>query len=199
LEQGLYHYGHGETALALSLWKQALEIDPRNEVAREYLSIEFGPSWDDKLKPKEKPGPRQAGTIKPPAKPKKSHLADFDLGTQHLKGGRPESAFSIFSMLADKEPENTTYKSHLELSKNAAVKSFLKEIGAISEVPMLRAELSSITDLNLTEEQGFILSLINGETSFEDIVYLSPVAPFTTFSTLKRFFETGLIGLKPRE
>jgi hypothetical protein len=42
LEQGLYRYGIGETGVAVDLWRQVVQIDPENEVAREYLSIELG-------------------------------------------------------------------------------------------------------------------------------------------------------------
>ena len=195
LEQGLYHYGHGEIGMAVELWKQVLQIDPKNEVAREYLGIELGESWSEKISDKGKT-PLEKMPVYEPVKPKKMHRAEFSLAQQHLRAGKPEAAFSLFSMLAEQEPENSAYISFLDLSKCALVRQFLKKTGSFDKVPVLKASLSKLTELKLSEEQGFILSLINGETSIEDIVYLSPVPPFTTFSTLKYFLEKGLIAIK---
>ena len=44
LERGLYHYGLGEVGKALQLWHEVLALDPRNELAREYIKIETGPA-----------------------------------------------------------------------------------------------------------------------------------------------------------
>jgi hypothetical protein len=199
LEEGLYHYGHGETGLAVELWKQVLELDPKNEVAREYLSIELGETWSDKLGAGEKRPALEKVQVYETVKPKRNTRPEFQLAQQHLKAGKPEAAFSLFATLAEQEPENTAYISFLDLSKCALVKQFLQKAGSFDKVPVLRTSLSQLTGHKLTEEQGFILSMINGETNFEDIVYLSPVSPFITFYTLKSFLEKGLIGIKAQE
>ena len=199
LEQGLYHYGHGEIGLAVEMWKQVLEIDHKNEVAREYLGIELGSSWSEKIRDRDKKSAPEKMPIYEPVQPQKAHRAEFSLAQQHLRAGKPESAFSLFSTLAEQEPENPAYISFSELSKAALIKEFLKKAGSFEKVPVLKTSLSKLTEFNLTEEQGFILSLINGETSFEDIVYLSPVPPFLTFSSLWHFLEQGLIAIKAEE
>jgi len=199
LEQGLYHYGHGEIGIAVELWKKVLELDPKNDVAREYLSIELGPAFEEKLSVKKKHIPTGKPPTHIPEQPKKSHRAEFSLGLQHLKAGKPEPAYSLFNALHDEEPDNPAYPAYIELSKTAIVKSFLKQVGDFGKVPVLKVSLSELTEYNLTEEQGFILSLINGETSLEDIIYLSPTPPFLTFSSLKHFLHTGLIVLKDKE
>jgi hypothetical protein len=196
LEQGLYHYGHGEIGNAVELWKQVLRLDPKNEVAREYLSIELGESWSEQIGDRAKTPNLEKLPVYESAKPKKTHSAEFMLAQQHLKAGKPEAAFTIFSMLAGQEPENSAYISFLDLSKCTLVRQFLKNAGSFDKKPVLKASISKLTSLKLTEEQGFILSLINGETSIEDIVYLSPVPPFTTFFTLKLFLEKDLIEIK---
>jgi tetratricopeptide (TPR) repeat protein len=198
LEEGLYHYGHGEIGVAVELWKQVLELDSHNDIAREYLSIELGPAWSEKLKSRPKPASAEKAQIYVQEKPPKAHRAEFNLGQQQLRAGKCEDAFTIFRALLDNEPDNTSYKSYLELSKAALVREFLKKVGGFNKVPVLKVNLSKITEFKLSEEQGFILSLINGETSFEDIVYLSPVPPFVTFSSLKQFYQTGMIGLKEK-
>lgn len=199
MEQGLYHYGHGEIGIAVEYWKQVLELDPKNDIAREYLSIELGSSWVDKLGSKKKQAPPEKVPIYVADKQKKTQRAEFSLGQQHLKANKPELAYSLFNTLHDEEPDNPIYRAYLELSKTAIVKAFLKQVGAFTKVPVLKVGLSKITDYDLTEEQGFILSLINGETTFEDIVYLSPVPPFLTFASLKHFLRIGMIGLKDKE
>jgi len=199
LEQGLYHYGQGEIGLAVELWKQVLELDPRNEVAREYLSIELGSSWQEKITPSPKAAAPVMASVIATEPEKKSQPEEFNLAQQHLKSERAERAKILFEELCENEPGNMLYRAFFELSKVAIVKQLLVITHSFGNMPVLKVSLSKITDYQLTEEQGFILSLINGETSFEDMVYLSPVPPFVTFFSLNHFLQTGMIGLKDTE
>jgi len=195
LEQGLYHYGLGELGLALEIWKQALELDSECEVCREYLSIELGPDWEEKLnlKPKKEkpevsvPGPEKSG------KPLRD---EFKLGQQHLRAGRPDLALSLFTSLVNSEPREQVYYSYLEMSKAALFKQFLSRLGSLAKVPELNLGGEKITELNLNEEEGFILSLINGEMSLEDILSLAPFPPFESVFILEKFYRSGLIKIK---
>ncbi len=196
LEQGLYHYGLGEIGVALDMWKQALELDPANEVVREYLSIELGPDWEERLNLK----PRRENPIKisipGPEKTDQPLRDEFKLGQQHLRAGRLDLALSLFMGLAASEPGEYLYHSYLELSKAGLFKQILGRIGSLGKVPELNLAGRKITELNLTEEEGFILSLINGEMSFEDILSLAPFPPFESIFILEKFCQSGLITVK---
>jgi|GEM_PF-1015132 len=202
LEQGLYHYGLGQTSVAVDLWKQVIELDPNNEVAREYLSIELGLDWEEKSSEagkkldKDKLESVSAVKVSKPGSEDRTYSPEFGLGQEQLRAGQAGQGFQVFSKLADSEPGNLLYQSFMELSKVNLIKAFINRIGSLKKVPVLTVPVSALTDLKLTEEEGFILSLINGETSFEDIVSLAPVAPFTTFSTLKKLMELKVIGIQ---
>jgi len=201
LEQGLYHYGLGQTSVAVDLWRQVIELDPNNEVAREYLSIELGADWEEKGGEGGKRLDKDklesvSGMVSKQSLAERAYSPEFGLGQEHLRNKDAEQGFKVFSRLADLESGNLVYQSYLELSKVSLIKDFINRVGSLSRMPILVVRLSALTDLKLTEEEGFILSLINGETSFEDIVSLAPVAPFITFSTLKKLLELKVIGIK---
>lgn len=196
LEQGLYHYGLGESEIAIDVWKQALELDPECEVCREYLSIELGPDWEEKIglkSGKTEPAVAKASRMDEPEKPLRD---EFKLAQQHLKTGKPELAHSLFMSLTASDPGNSLYHSYLELSKVAFFKKLVNQAGGLLKVPELNLGGRKIRELNLNEEEGFILSLINGEMTLENILSLAPLPPFGTVFILEKFLRSNLIRFK---
>ena len=193
LEDGLYHYGLGENSIAIEMWKQVIELDPENEVAREYLSIEIGPDWEQKLNLKPAREKHISVSITSPEKPTRD---EFNLGQQHLLANKPERAFSLFLKLVEQEPDNQLYRAYLELSKASFFKLFNKQVGSLNAIPELNISPSKITELNLTEAEGFILSLINGEMSIEDILSVAPLPPFESIFIIGKFYITGAVKSK---
>jgi len=196
LEQGLYHYGIGETNVAIELWRQVIGLDPKNEVAGEYLAIELGPYWQEKLNLKPAGTERVKPAVSALEKPAATLGPELELGRQHLLAGKPDQAFFLFVGLLEQEPDNSVYRAFLELSKAALFKAFISQVGGLGRIPLLAVSASKITDLRLNEEEGFMLSLINGEDSFGDILSLAPVPPFQAFYVLEKFMTLGLIRLK---
>ncbi len=196
LEQGLYHYGIGETSVAVELWRQVMALDPENEVAGEYLSIELGPYWQEKLNLKPFGPERAKPVVSALEKPTQTRGEEVGLGKQHLLAGKPDQAFLLFGGLLEQEPDNSVYRSYLELSKAALFKAFLNQVGGLDQAPLLAGSASKIMDLRLNEEEGFMLSLLNGEDSFRDILSVAPMPPFQAFYILKKFMTLGLLRLK---
>ncbi len=195
LEQGLYHYGLGESGVAVELWKQVLEIDPENETAREYLEIELGKDWQKKLGLVEKtPQPEPHDLIPEKLSPISDELIKAkDL----LEEQRYDDALKIFNQLSETPAEDQVLAQALfELTKAHLIKHFLDKVGGLSKIPYLKISLNELRNFDLSEEQGFVLSLINGEMTLEDIILLAPLPPFRIFQFIRQFLEQGLIELK---
>jgi len=201
LEQGLYHYGIGENAVAVDLWKQVLELEPENETAREYLEIELGKDWEEKLGLKTKPAepePEPEPAIKHLEKEAEPSLEqEFNQVRDFLAQGEIDSALEACGRFLEKPTSGwLTARAYYELAKMRLVKKFITALGSLGKIPYLKVNLSELVNYDLSEEEGFVLSLVNGEMSLEDILSLSPTPPFKTFHLFWKLTKEGLVGFK---
>lgn len=189
LEKGLYYYGLGENKMAVSLWQQTLELDPENELAREYLEIELGTRI---IEPEPEPAPSQAPEkTEPLAIP-----PSFTRGQQLIYEGKPAEAVESFNQAYNESDGRLFHWAYVELAKTSVVKNLLEHIGSFEKMPELTQSMSELAKMNFTEEEGFMLSLITGDTSFEDVISLSPLPKYKTYRTLYRFLEYDIVRIK---
>jgi tetratricopeptide (TPR) repeat protein len=209
LEQGLYYYGLGKVNVAIDLWKKVLQLEPENELAREYLSIELGVDLltsrdtpiDALSQEPEKPEElEELEELEEPGEPEQEKAPAvsqfFTQGQQHLYAGKMIDAALSFARAYDETNGRLLYWAHAELSKTSMVKRLREEIGSFKKVPELTKPMSELAKMNFTEEDGFMLSLITGDTSFEDVISLSPLTKYKTYQTLYRFLENGIVRIK---
>ena len=63
-------------------------------------------------------------------------------------------------------------------------------------MPQLGAALQPA--LQLSAEEGFIVSRVNGEYDLDTIVRISPLPAWITLQALKKFLDQGLIVIRQR-
>jgi tetratricopeptide (TPR) repeat protein len=203
LEQGLYYYGLGKVNVAIDMWKKVLELEPENELAREYLSIELGmdllTSRDTplKLSAREPVKPDEPVELEESAEQEAPVISPlFIEGQKKLYEGKLIDAAENFARAYDETSGQLLYWAHAELARTSMVKRLREEIGSLDKVPELTKPMRELAKMNFTEEEGFMLSLITGDTSFEDVISLSPLTKYKTYKTLFRFLEKGIIRIK---
>ncbi len=192
LEQGLFHYGHGEIHKAIEIWREVLSLDPSNETAREYIEIETGHNPDLAAAPESSPD------VDPPApepKPEESlALAEsFMVGQQLIATEDFEGAVAAFEQAHQSDPQNPIYWAHVELARARLIKEVIFLIGGVRSVIRLTVPLTQLIGAKkFTQEEGFVLSLISGDISLEDIISLSPIPRYTAYQIIYRLFKDGL-------
>jgi len=193
LEKGLYHYGLGETDKAIELWNEVLAMDPGNETAREYIEIETGrkveaaePAADEVV---EFPEAVEADVI-PAGRP----LApEFAKGQQYLQKEEWEQAANSFEAAHKKDPANPTYWAYVDLARSRVIKAVVDELGN-GKLPRLTVPLTELAGRKrFTQEEGFVLSLVNGEMTLEDIVALSPIPRYQSYRIISQLLSEDLI------
>jgi tetratricopeptide (TPR) repeat protein len=198
LERGLYYYGLGEVGKALQLWHEVLALAPDNKEAREYIEIETGRPADREAAEAvqdiielgeeiEEEG-RDAPAELPPG------TDQFFAGQEALHSERWFEAERAFLAAHQLAPGNPLYWAHVELARAQVVKEAREKLGDLGRAPRLQKSLKELAALPFTQEEGFILSLINGEISFEDIIAISPVPRYITYRTLLRLLRDSLIS-----
>lgn len=78
-------------------------------------------------------------------------------------------------------------RGYVEIVRNMIVREFLEHPKGMQSVPKLSAEfLTNFDRFNLSAQEGFLVSLIDGRMDISKLMILSPFDPFTTLFNLAK-------------
>ncbi len=95
--------------------------------------------------------------------------------------------------LEDEPQELKEIRRKLETRYTNILKNYLKPL---DRVPVLNVSAEEIAKHQLTAEEGFIISRVNGEWDVDTIVGVSPLPTWVTMQILKKFHEQGFIRFR---
>lgn len=86
-----------------------------------------------------------------------------------------------------RQPEDIELKGYVEILRSVVVKDFVATPQGMRAVPKLSPEfLADFGRFNLSAQEGYLISLIDGRTNIEKLLKLSPFDPFATLFNLAR-------------
>lgn len=78
-------------------------------------------------------------------------------------------------------PADLSLRGYVEIVRNAIVREFLAQPKGMQAVPKLSAEfLTNFDRFNLSAQEGYLVSLIDGRLDIQKLLILSPFDHFTT-------------------
>jgi hypothetical protein len=84
-------------------------------------------------------------------------------------------------------PNDLSLRGYVEIVRNTIVREFLEHPKGMQSVPKLSAEfLTNFDRFNLSAQEGFLVSLIDGRMDISKLMILSPFDPFTTLFNLAK-------------
>ena len=84
-------------------------------------------------------------------------------------------------------PDDLSLRGYMEIVRNTLVRDLLAHPKGLHSVPKLTAEfLSNFDRFNLTAQEGYLMSLIDGRLDLQKLLILSPFDQFTTLFTLAK-------------
>jgi hypothetical protein len=84
-------------------------------------------------------------------------------------------------------PDDLSLRGYVEILRNTIVRDLLAHPKAMHSVPKLTADfLSNFDRFNLTAQEGYLISLIDGRLDLQKLLILSPFDQFTTLFTLAK-------------
>ena len=84
-------------------------------------------------------------------------------------------------------PTDYSLRGYVEIVRNTIVRDFLAHPRGTQAVPKLTAEfLSNFDRFNLTAQEGYLVSLIDGRMDVQKLMILSPFDQFTTIFILAK-------------
>ena len=91
-------------------------------------------------------------------------------------------------------PDDLALRGYLEIVRNQVVREFLEHPKGMQVVPKLSAEfLTNFDRFNLSAQEGYLVSLIDGRMDVQKLMILSPFDPFTTLFILAKLQQERAI------
>lgn len=116
-------------------------------------------------------------------------------GAQQLhEQGTYEGSLWLCERVLSVDPENEAATSLLEANRAVLLEQFVEEIGDVSAVPVVQIPQHEIMWHKLDHRAGFLLSRIDGQLSFEDIIDVSGMPRFEATRILAQLLSLSVIG-----
>jgi hypothetical protein len=175
MAQGLDLYALGSVKEAIACWRRVLALDPRHAEARDYLHAAGGD-----------PEPARVGA---PAVPAAMSVEAVRL----LRTGKPADALDLLEAHTRTHPEDLDAQAYQELARAALLRSYRARTGSGERVPFVRIAPNEVLKYNLPAPAGFMLSMIDGSASIDDLLALSGMDPFEALRALNNLLDAGIV------
>lgn len=180
LREGLDLYGVDEVSAAIMTWQQVLKLDPGNVQATDYLRTA------ERRKHPRGPKPAEAGA------------ARVDLlreARQLLNQSDFAGAFGLLESASGKVSAGLEFEATFDLARSRLFGVYCERIGELSRTPSVLGDATKLKGYNLPPDAGFVLSMIDGGTSLEDLISLLGMDPFVVLHTVSGLVEAGLVEM----
>ncbi|MBW2272305.1 MAG: hypothetical protein JRG96_03470 [Deltaproteobacteria bacterium] len=181
LQEGLDFYGEDRISEAILVWREVLSLDPGNVEAKDFIQT------SDRRK------------VPRPEQPERTVRAvDAVLREARELGARQEyeSALDLLTRAAEADLSNLEIEAGIELMRSRLLKEYRSRVGDLDSVPELGRDPMEITEFNLSPDAGFILSMVDGDTSLNDLISLSGMDVFDLLRTMKDLIEREIIRMR---
>jgi hypothetical protein len=112
-----------------------------------------------------------------------------------LRAENYEGALELYQTAASLDPAQIELEGYVDLLRSRLVKIYRERIGDGSQVPKLLVTPDRITRFNLPAEAGFVLSLIDGRTSFDELLSVSGMGPFEALRIFASLLDARIVGV----
>lgn len=180
MAEGLDHYGLDEIEPAVACWRAVLELDPRHEVARDYLEVAgYGMRGGE-------------------AKPTPAGLATQFLraANELIERGADAEALEMLDGSTREAPGHLESQATLELLRASLYQRH--RVRTRDGAGVLRVKLGpqEVLRFNLPPNAGFVLSMIDGHTSADELVALASMDPFEALYTIGKLMDAGIVEVR---
>lgn len=181
MEEGLRHYGEGRVGQAAAYWRDVLYLEPGHPEAQDYLrSAGFDIGGNQ---PTEAVGEEDV-----------SLLAD---ALELFRKGEAQESLEMLETLARQNPRRLEIQGYLELVRSHLFGYYRDRVPDASRTLKLKITPEEIMRFNLPADAGFVLSMVDGSTSVNEILALSGMDPFEAVRVVNRLLEAGIVEVNP--
>jgi len=115
---------------------------------------------------------------------------------EKVKSEGPWAALAWLQQERKTNPGDLALRGYVEILRSSVVKDFLGLATGMKTVPKLTsAFLNDFNKFNLTAQEGYLISQIDGRTNLEKLLKLSPFDPFNTLFSFARMHHVRAIEI----
>jgi hypothetical protein len=176
MAEGLDAYGQDLIDRAVACWRAVLKLDPHHEVARDYL---------------------EAAGFEPqaPAQPAARAALAREARSVLDKSGDAE-ALDLLEAATREAPADLEAQAALDLVRASLYRKHRLRTKDGSGVPRVKLGPQEILKFNLPAYAGFVLSMVDGHTSVDELVALTNMDPFEALHMLGKLMDNGLVEVR---
>ncbi len=172
-ESGLDSFAQGDFVGAQKMWEKVLAIDPDNELAMDYIrSVEEEIPFEDK---------------------KVIYRGLLDEAIRLIGKNECDPAYELLQMILHDNPDDEKAQKFLDTTKGLLLKDYLSEIGDTSYTVTLKMNMEEIMKINLTKESAYMLSMVDGNLSIDELLALSGIDRFIFMRNLAMLLRNGIV------
>jgi len=181
MEEGLRHYGEGRTDRAVACWREVLRLDPAHPGAQDYLGTAGFDTGEIEL-------------FEASGEEDTSLVVD---ALELFRKGEAQESLELFETLARENPERMEIQGYFELVRSHLFGYYRERIADASRVLKIKITPKEIMRFNLPANAGFLLSMVDGNTSVNEILALSGMDPFDAIRLVSNLLEAGIVEVNP--
>ncbi len=120
----------------------------------------------------------------------------LEQGEALLKQARFGQAIDLLRDALALAPSNAEVRELLERAEGMFVDKARKHLMPLHKIPVLRVEIKQLISENLTPEEGFLVSRINGTWDIKSIIDISPLREVDALRCLDHLRSRGVVELR---
>lgn len=147
--------------------------------------------------------PRQLTAEAPPAPPPQKvndEIVDVDallrVAEQHIENREFARAIRHLRAAQNLEPDSKRIKQTVEAAEQRIVIAIRQDGIDMKAVPLLNCDPTSLDSLDISPQQGFILTRVNGTYDIQTILKITPVPPLEAQVLFWKLHQAGHISLE---
>ena len=137
------------------------------------------------------PGPAARPRRPPPDTPQSLMAAAKEL----IKSGDAEGALIILTKAGSASGRNPELNALIQVAEEHFIERAYRHYLPPKKIPVLRRPLESLTGFDLSPEEVFLVSRVNGSWDLRSIISISPLREVDALRALKKLRERGIIDL----
>ena len=120
----------------------------------------------------------------------------FKKGLLLIDSRKYQEAIGVFQEILRVDPQNSRADEQIERAEKAICEDYYRQSIPAHKVPYFIVPEAALTRYNLSHQEGFVASRINGGWDVRSIVMLSPLREIEILQVLDKLIKMELIALK---
>jgi len=118
-------------------------------------------------------------------------------GLKQFNAGEYETSIETFKQVQLLHPGHALARSMVAKAYKEIKASLVTDEFSIEHIPYLRRSLTDLNELSFTPQENYVLSRINGSTSVQSIIRISPIQEIRALMIFKKLAREDLIAFFP--